>query len=134
MARACVLLEGLRLRVKGVEFTRREIVVREGKGSKDRVTVLPKNLMLPLRDQLIKARRLHALDLEDGYGEVALPHALDIKYPRAGRRWSGQSVFPNPSRSTDPRTGVIRRHHLYEQNIQRAVKGGRGVTSPLDRM
>ena len=76
------LLEGLRLRVKDVEFARREIIVREGKGSKDRVTVLPENLMLPLRDQLAKARRLHVSDLDEGFGEVELPHALDIKYPK----------------------------------------------------
>ncbi len=128
------LLEGLRLRVKDVEFARREIIVREGKGSKDRVTVLPENLMLPLRDQLAKARRLHASDLDEGFGEVELPHALDIKYPRAGRQWGWQYAFPSPSRSADPRTGMIRRHHLYEQNIQRAVKGAAdraGIHKPV---
>jgi integron integrase len=115
------LLEGLRLRVKDVEFDRREIVVREGKGNKDRVTVLPENLLLPLRDQLRIAKNLHEADLDEGFGDVEMPHALDLKYPRAGREWGWQYVFPGAARSVDPRSGVIRRHHLYEQTIQRSV-------------
>ena len=128
------LLEALRLRVKDVEFERREIVVREGKGNKDRVTVLPENLILPLRDQLAKVKRLHDSDLTEGLGEVELPHALEVKYPRAGRRWGWQYVFPSRSRSADPRSGVVRRHHLFEQNIQRAVKGAAeraGLSKPV---
>lgn len=88
------LLEGLRLRVKDVEFERREIVVREGKGNKDRVTVLPENLMLPLRDQIANAKRTHEADLVGGYGDVEMPHALDLKYPRAGREWGCSTSFP----------------------------------------
>ncbi len=116
------LLEGLRLRVKDVEFERREIVVREGKGNKDRVTVLPENLMLPLRDQIANAKRTREADLVGGYGDVEMPHALDLKYPRAGRGWGWQYFFPAPQRSVDPRSGVVRRHHFFEQNVQRAVK------------
>lgn len=115
------VLEGLRLRVKDVEFERREIVIREGKGNKDRVTVLPENLIEPLRQQMAKARTLHNQDLEAGYGEVWMPDALEQKYPRAGRAWAWQYVFPSTTRSVDPRSGVVRRHHLTEQAIQRAI-------------
>ena len=117
------VLEGLRLRVKDVEFTRREIIVREAKGNKDRVTVLPENLLLPLRDRIARTKRVHDDDLAEGFGEVELPWALGTKYPQAGRSWGWQYVFPSPSRSADPRTGVIRRHHLLEYSVQRAVKG-----------
>ncbi len=117
------VLEGLRLRVKDVEFARREIVVRAGKGDKDRVTVLPENLIGPLRDQMTRAKRVHDADLADGYGDVEMPCALDLKYPHAGRSWGWQYVFPTASRSTDPRSGAIRRHHVLEYSVQRAVKG-----------
>ena len=115
------LLECLRLRVKDVEFSRREIVIREGKGNKDRVTVLPENLILPLKDQLVKVRRLHDKDLEAGFGAVYMPDALARKYPNAARAWGWQFVFPSTTRSIDPRSAVERRHHLYEQTAQRAV-------------
>jgi integron integrase len=120
------LLEGLRLRAKDVDFERRAIIVREGKGNKDRVTMLPEHLVLPLRDQWNRAKALHALDLDEGYGEVEMPYALDRKYPRAGTQWQWQFVFPAASRSADPRSGVIRRHHLYPQTVQRAVKEASG--------
>jgi integron integrase len=84
------LLEGLRLRVKDVEFARRELIVREGKGNKDRLTVLPENLIEPLKLQLARVRRLHQADLASGHGEVELPHALAVKYPMAGRAWGWQ--------------------------------------------
>jgi len=116
------LLEGLRLRVKDVEFSRREIVVREGKGNKDRVTVLPENLLLPLQAHLEKVKALHERDLDAGFGEVYLPDALARKYPNAARAWGWQYVFPSPLRSVDPRTGVERRHHMYEASVQRAVR------------
>jgi integron integrase len=116
------LLEGLRLRVKDVEFTRREIVVREGKGNKDRVTVLPENLILPLKAHLEKVKALHERDLQAGFGEVYLPAALALKYPSAARAWGWQYVFPSPVRSVDPRTGLERRHHVYEASVQRAVR------------
>lgn len=115
------LLEGLRLRVKDVDFERREVIVREGKGAKDRVTVLPENLILPLKEQLKLAQALHLRDLDAGYGEVWLPGALAQKYPRAGYSWGWQYVFPSRVRSVDPRTGIERRHHISEQSVQRAV-------------
>lgn len=116
------LLEGLRLRVKDVEFVRREIIVREGKGNKDRVTVLPENLILPLQVHLQKIRALHERDLEAGFGEVYLPNALAQKYPKAGKAWGWQFVFPSTVRSVDPRSGIERRHHVYEASVQRAVR------------
>ena len=116
------LLEGLRLRVKDVEFSRREIIVREGKGNKDRVTVLPENLILPLKAHLEKVRALHERDLEAGFGEIYLPDALAAKYPHAARAWGWQFVFPSPVRSVDPRSGMERRHHVYETSVQRAVR------------
>lgn len=116
------LLEGLRLRVKDVEFERREIIVRDGKGGKDRVTVLPENLILPLQEQLARAKALHARDLAEGFGEVYLPHALAVKYRNAGKSWGWQYVFPSPVRSVDPRGGKQRRHHIFPESVQRAVR------------
>ena len=116
------LMEGLRLRVKDVEFSRREIIVREGKGNKDRVTVLPENLMLPLQAHLVKVKALHERDLDAGFGTVYLPNALAVKYPNAAKAWGWQFVFPSPLRSIDPRSGVERRHHVYETSVQRAVR------------
>ena len=122
------LLEALRLRVKDVEFARREIVIREGKGNKDRITVLPENLIGPLQQQLQKARALHEKDVEAGFGRVHLPHALAVKYAHADRSWAWQWVFPSPVRSVDPRpdavTGALleRRHHVYPESVQRAVR------------
>ena len=116
------LMEGLRLRVKDVEFSRREIIVREGKGNKDRVTVLPENLILPLQAHLVKVKALHERDLTAGFGEVYLPNALAVKYPNAAKAWGWQFIFPSPVRSVDPRSGVERRHHVYETSVQRAVR------------
>ena len=116
------LLEGVRLRVKDVEFARREIIVREGKGNKDRVTVLPENLILPLKAHLKKVKTLHERDLAAGFGDVYLPNALSVKYPNAGKAWGWQFVFPSTVRSIDPRTGIERRHHLYGASVQRAVR------------
>ncbi len=127
------VLEGLRLRVKDVEFERREILVRQGKGSKDRVTVLPENLIAPLRQQIDTARTLHAQDLAAGHGAVWLPDALAVKYPRAATAWGWQWVFPSPQRSVDPRSGVERRHHVLEQTVQKAVAGAArraGIVKP----
>ena len=115
------LLEGLRLRAKDVEFERREIIVRDGKGRKDRVTVLPENLMLPLQKHLSAVKAQHNEDRRAGYGEVWLPGALSVKYPAMAKAWGWQWVFPSPVRSTDPRSGEIRRHHVQEQSVQRAV-------------
>ena len=116
------LMECLRLRVKDIDFGYGQILVRDGKGAKDRVTVLPGTLTEPLKAHLDKVRALHQRDLEAGYGEVSLPYALERKYPRAPREWAWQYVFPSRKLSSDPRSGAIRRHHLDEDVLQRAVK------------
>ena len=116
------VMEGLRLRAKDIDFERREILIREGKGDKDRVTMLPENLISPLRDPLETARQRHNKDLAVGLGDVYLPNAPAVKYPKAGVSWGWQYVFPSPVLSIDPRTGLQRRHHLYEQTVQKAVK------------
>ncbi|MDP1651520.1 MAG: integron integrase [Rhodocyclaceae bacterium] len=116
------LMEALRLRVQDVDFKRREILVREGKGFKDRVTMLPELAAKPLQLHLEAVKALHAQDLAEGGGEVFLPYALERKYPHAGKSWGWQYVFPSGNRSVDPRSGKTRRHHIDEQTIQRAVK------------
>jgi integron integrase len=116
------LMECLRLRVKDLDFEYRQILVRDGKGQKDRVTMFPERLLTPLRNHLEKVHQLHQLDLREGYGEVHLPYALARKYPRAGYDWGWQYVFPSRNRSVDPEDGVVRRHHLDESVLQRAVK------------
>ncbi|MBK9684196.1 MAG: hypothetical protein IPO59_13235 [Betaproteobacteria bacterium] len=104
------MLEGLRLRVKDLGFERREIVVRDGKGERDRVTVLPENLILP-RNSNWPMPGLHDKDLKAGFGKVWLPNALSVKYPGASRSWGWQWVFPSAVRSADPRTGAVRRKY-----------------------
>jgi len=116
------LMECARLRVQDVDFVRREITVRQGKGGKDRRTMLPAMTVDALQNQLAEARRVHERDLAAGHGAVWLPHALARKYPNAAREWAWQYVFPASSRSTDPRSGIERRHHLDETVLQRAVK------------
>lgn len=116
------IMEALRLRVKDIEFSRGEILVREGKGFKDRVTMLPAVLVDPLKAHLKRVRDLHERDVEAGYGEVYLPYALDRKYPNAGREWGWQYAFPSKNRVVDPRSGVVRRHHVQDQAIQRAIR------------
>ncbi|MEK6551750.1 MAG: integron integrase [Pseudomonadota bacterium] len=116
------LMEAVRLRVKDVEFARHEIIVREGKGGKDRVTMLPESVIEPLKRHLAKVKALHEEDLAAGGGDVYLPFALDKKYPNAKREWGWQYVFPSAKHSVDPRSGVTRRHHVDEKGIQRAMK------------
>ena len=121
------IMETLRLRVKDVDFARREILVREGKGFKDRVTMLPMSLVEPLKSHLHKVQSLHQQDLSAGFGAVFMPMALDRKYPGAGKDWAWQYVFPSVKLSVDPRltesgSQVIRRHHADEKTVQRAVK------------
>ena len=116
------LMEALRLRVKDVELSRKEILIRDGKGAKDRVTMLPAALITPLKAHLIKVRALHEQDVAEGFGEVYLPNALEKKYPTAAREWGWQYVFPSGNRAVDPRSGVVRRHHVQDQAVQRAVK------------
>ena len=116
------IMEALRLRVKDVDFANREILVREGKGFKDRVTMLPASLVEPLKTHLLKVQALHQDDLSIGHGEVFMPMALDRKYPTAGRDWSWQYCFPSIKLSVDPLAKKIRRHHADEKTVQRAVK------------
>ncbi|WP_415844160.1 integron integrase [Stutzerimonas zhaodongensis] len=116
------LMEGVRLRIKDVDFSRNEIVIRDGKGQKDRVTVMPASLVDPLKQHIARTRALHQLELADGRGDVYLPDALARKYPNAPWEWAWQYVFPAPGLSVDPRSGSVRRHHLDEKRIQRAFK------------
>jgi integron integrase len=116
------LMEVMRLRIQDVDFDYRQLIVRHGKGGKDRVTVLPESLTEPLEAQLSHAKQIHQLDLKEGYGCIYLPFALTKKYPNACREWRWQYVFPSINRSTDPHDGATRRHHLDEKNVQRAVR------------
>ena len=116
------LMECVRLCVKDIEFSRHEILVRDGKGGKDRVTMLPQSLSDPLQAHLKQVRVLHREDIAQGYGEVYMPYALEKKYPNAARDWGWQYVFPSVKLSVDPRSGKTRRHHLDEKGLQRAVK------------
>ena len=116
------LMECVRLRVKDVDFERAEIVVRDGKGAKDRITMLPQALIAPLQSHLQTRRPVYEADKEQGKASVYLPTALDKKYPHAQTDWAWQYIFPSGSYSLDPRSGVERRHHLDEKQLQRAVK------------
>jgi integron integrase len=116
------LMEAVRLRVKDVDFDYRQIVVRDGKGAKDRVTPLPERTVAPLKAQIEHVKTLHEQDLEAGYGEVYLPNALATKYPNAARELAWQYVFASEQLSRDPRADTARRHHINEKGLQRAVK------------
>jgi len=116
------LMEAVRLRYKDVDLERRQLLVRDGKGAKDRVTLLPDSLLQPMALQLRRVRERHALACEAGYGGVELPHALARKYPGAHRELAWQYVFPAPRPSFDPRTGAQRRHHVHESAVQRQVR------------
>lgn len=116
------LMEALRLRVKDIEFASNIILVRSGKGDKDRVVPLPESLANALRDQLAARRKMHDVDLARGMVDVELPHALHKKYPNAPKEWAWQYVFAAVDYSTDPRTGVVRRHHVHEKTLQRAMR------------
>ena len=127
------LMECVRLRVKDVDFARHEILVREGKGNKDRVTMLPDSLVSALQAHLEKVQRVHAQDCAEGCGDVYLPHALARKYPHAATDWGWQYVFPAAVRSRDPRSDAVRRHHTNEQAYQRAIKSAvrdAGINKP----
>jgi len=116
------LMECVRLRVKDVDFAYARITVRDTKGGRDRVTMLPVNLAAPLQRHLQKVKAQHEQDLADGFGEVWLPDGLARKYPNAAREWSWQFVFPSSRISVDPRSQVKRRHHINESALQQAVK------------
>jgi len=116
------LRECLKLRVKDVDFGYRQILVRDGKGGKDRVTMLPAAIVGPLELHLVRVKVLHERDVAEGYGDVELPDAIARKYPRAPYEWGWKFVFPSHKRSVDPASGVIRRHHVYENYLIRGVK------------
>ncbi len=140
------LMECVRLRVKDLDFDYRTITVRDGKGEQDRVTILPESLIGPLQDHLRNVKRLHEEDLAQGYGAVYLPYALERKYPNANREWGWQYVFPSDRLSVDPRSlpspsgrgaggeGLIRRHHLDESGLQKAIRQAArraGISKPV---
>jgi len=116
------LMEAMRLRVKDVDFARGQILIRDGKGGKDRVTMLPESLKAELQTHLRRVKARHEEDLLGGGGTVHLPYALERKYPRANRDWNWQWVFPSKSLSRDPRSGLVRRHHFHENGVQKAVQ------------
>jgi integron integrase len=127
------LMEGLDLRIKDLDLQQRQIIVRGGKGGKDRATVLPASLVTPLATLLEERHRWHQLDLVQGKVSVDLPHALARKYPRAGAEWAWQYVFATPDYHVNPDTGQLRRHHIFEWTIQRAMKSAvraAGITKP----
>jgi len=128
------LLECLRLRVKDIDFSTNQLVVRQGKGDKDRVTMLPTSIKGPLVAHLERVRHLHTQDVERGYGKVYLPHALAGKYPNAGKEWGWQWVFPASQPSVDPRSGERQRQHLHESVLQQAVRAAAkqtGIVKPV---
>lgn len=128
------LMEGVRLRVKDVDFDRRVIIVREAKGNKDRVVMLPQSLIPALRAQMLAARAVWEADRQAQRGGVEVPHALEVKYPRVSHTWGWFWLFPSPSLSVDLRSGVERRHHLYEERLQRALKRAvaqAGIVKPV---
>ena len=128
------LLEGLQLRVKDLDFERNEIVVRNGKGGKDRHTMLPVSLRAAIKEHLAKVQARHAADLAAGAGSVRLPGALALKYPNAGREWPWQWVFPATTVWKDETTGTLMRHHLHESAVQKAVRAAAlqaGLSKPV---
>jgi integron integrase len=127
------LMECCRLRIKDIDFSRNEVVVRSGKGDKDRYTMLPSTVRDSLTQHLRAVKSQHDEDLRNGLGRVSLPNALDRKYPNAGKEWGWQWVFPATSHYKDAITGEKRRHHLHESVLQRALKEARlkaGVFKP----
>lgn len=116
------LMECLRLRIKDLDLDKRMITVRSGKGNKDRITLLPENLVNHLEAHLHKVKSLHQRDLDEGCGTVHLPYALERKYPNANREWGWQFIFPAAKRSRDPRSDRVQRHHFYPSTLQKTLK------------
>jgi len=127
------LMECVRLRVKDIDFGYKQVVVRDGKGHKDRVTMLPEVVIDPIQRHLAKVKHMHDKETKAGFGTVYLPYALERKYPHANREWGWQYVFPATKRSIDPRSGMEQRHHISEAVLQRAIKDAirqSGITKP----
>jgi len=122
------LTECLRLRVKDIDFENHQIIIRGGKGDNDRLTILPDSVAAEIKHILQDVKALHDKDLREGYGETALPNALGVKYPNAGKEWTWQYIFPASQRSTDPASGIIRRHHLDETVLQKAIRRAAQLT------
>jgi integron integrase len=128
------VMECIRLRVKDIDFAMNQIIVRDGKGKKDRITVLPDGVKPALKEHLVYVKRLHQDDLTQGYGRVYLPNALSKKYPNADRQWGWQYAFPAKALSKDPRSGMKRRHHMHVSSIQKAIRKAvylSGVVKPV---
>jgi integron integrase len=128
------LMECVQLRVKDLDFAQHQIIVRDGKGMKDRVTILPDSLIAPLQDHLARVKRLHEQDLTRGYGAVYLPFALERKYPNAHREWYWQYVFPSSRLAKDVKTGVVRRWYTSPSTLQKAVQAAArqaGLNKPV---
>ena len=123
------LMECLRLRVKDIDFENHQIIVRGGKGDNDRLTILPDSVASEIKHILQDVKALHEKDLRAGYGEINLPNALDVKYPNAGREWIWQYIFPASQRSLDPLSGVVRRHHVDETVLQKAIRSAANLAN-----
>lgn len=123
------LMECLRLRVKDIDFENHRILVYDGKGGDDRVTMLPDSVLAPLREHLARTKAIHQNDLTAGFGSVQMPFALDKKYPAAHKQWIWQFVFPAPTLFTDPQTGITRRHHIHETALQKAVRAAAKIAN-----
>lgn len=116
------LMEALRLRIKDIDLTHKQITIRAGKGDKDRITMLPESLMADIQKRIAERQKMHDIDLAKGMADVELPNAIERKYPNAGRQFGWQYLFAAATYSADPRSGVIRRHHIHEKTIQRQVR------------
>ena len=127
------LVECIRLRVKDIDFEQHCLIVRDGKGEKDRVTMLPESLIVPLKEHLARVQQIHQQDIKDGYGAVYLPYALEKKYPNASREWAWQYIFPAKSISLDPHANVMRRHHADESGLQKAVRAAARLAAIADK-
>lgn len=116
------LIECIRLRIKDIDFEQQCIIVRDGKGEKDRITMLPESIIPPLKEHLVRVQQIHHQDIQNGYGTVYLPYALEKKFPNASGEWAWQYIFPAKNLSVDPRSNVTRRHHANESGLQKAVR------------
>jgi len=125
--------ECIRLRVKDIDFGQHCLTVRDGKGEKDRITMLPASLLIPLQEHIRRVKQVHEKDLKNGFGTVYLPNALEKKFPNANREWAWQYVFPGKSITPDPRSGLQRRHHIADSSLQKAVRAAANLAGITDK-